>query len=47
MYKRQSMGMLVSGQGGVDQLAGPVGMAEVMADTAKYSICLLYTSRCV
>ena len=33
-----SMGMLVSGQVGVDQLAGPVGMAEVMADTAKYSM---------
>ena len=32
-----SMGML-SGQVGVDQLAGPVGMAEVMADTAKYSM---------
>ena len=28
----------VSGQVGVDQLAGPVGMAEVMADTAKYSM---------
>ena len=38
VYKRQSMGMLVSGQVGVDQLAGPVGMAEVMADTAKYSM---------
>ena len=33
-----SMSMLVSGQVGVDQLAGPVGMAEVMADTAKYSM---------
>ncbi len=33
-----SMGMLVSGQVGVDQLSGPVGMAEVMADTAKYSM---------
>ena len=33
-----SMGMLVSGQVGMDQLAGPVGMAEVMADTAKYSM---------
>lgn len=33
-----SMGMLVSGQVGVDQLSGPVGVAEVMADTAKYSM---------
>ena len=33
-----SVGMLVRGQVGVDQLAGPVGMAEVMADTAKYSM---------
>ena len=30
--------MLVSGQVGVDQLSGPVGVAEVMADTAKYSM---------
>ena len=29
---------LVSGQVGVDQLSGPVGVAEVMADTAKYSM---------
>ncbi|MGO5095028.1 RIP metalloprotease RseP [Agathobaculum sp. LCP25S3_E8] len=33
-----SLGMLVSGQVGVDQLSGPVGVAEVMADTAKYSM---------
>lgn len=33
-----SVGMLVSGQVGVDQLSGPVGVAEVMADTAKYSM---------
>ena len=26
------------GQVGVDQLSGPVGVAEVMADTAKYSM---------
>lgn len=33
-----SLGMLVSGQVGMDQLSGPVGVAEVMADTAKYSM---------
>ncbi len=33
-----SLGMLVTGQVGVDQLSGPVGVAEVMASTAKYSI---------
>ena len=33
-----SLGMLVSGQVGVDQLSGPVGVAEVMATTASYSI---------
>lgn len=33
-----SVGMLVSGQVGVDQLSGPVSVAEVMADTAKYSM---------
>lgn len=33
-----SLGMLVSGQVDVDQLSGPVGVAEVMADTAKYSM---------
>lgn len=33
-----SLGMLVTGQVGVDQLSGPVGVAEVMADTAKYSM---------
>ena len=32
------LGMLVTGQVGVDQLSGPVGVAEVMASTAKYSI---------
>ena len=30
--------MLVTGQVGVDQLSGPVGVAEVMATTASYSI---------
>ena len=38
VWSSMGMGMLVSGQVGVDQLAGPVGMAEVMADTAKYSM---------
>lgn len=33
-----SLGMLATGQVGVDQLSGPVGVAEVMADTAKYSM---------
>lgn len=33
-----SLGMLVSGQVGVDQFTGPVGVAEVMATTASYSI---------
>lgn len=33
-----SLGMLVSGQVGVDQLSGPVGVASVMASTASYSI---------
>lgn len=33
-----SLGMLVSGQVGVDQLSGPVGVASVMAATASYSI---------
>lgn len=33
-----SLGMLVTGQVGIDQLSGPVGVAEVMADTAKYSM---------
>lgn len=33
-----SLGMLVSGQVGVDQLSGPVGVASVMATTASYSI---------
>ena len=33
-----SLGMLVTGQVGVDQLSGPVGVAEVMATTARYSI---------
>ena len=33
-----SLGMLVSGQVGVDQLSGPGSVAEVMADTAKYSV---------
>lgn len=33
-----SLGQLVSGKVGVDQLSGPVGVAEVMADTAKYSM---------
>ena len=33
-----SLGMLVRGQVGVDQLSGPVGVAEVMADTAKYNM---------
>lgn len=33
-----SLGMLVTGQVGVDQLSGPVGVAEVMATTASYSI---------
>ena len=33
-----SLGMLVTGQVGVDQLSGPVGVAEVMASTARYSI---------
>ena len=36
-----SVGMLVSGQVGVDQLSGPVGVAEVMADTAKYLAALI------
>ena len=33
-----SLGMLATGQVGVDQLSGPVGVAEVMATTASYSI---------
>ena len=33
-----SLGMLASGQVGVDQLSGPVGVASVMATTASYSI---------
>ena len=33
-----SLGMLVSGEVGVDQLSGPVGVASVMAATASYSI---------
>ncbi len=33
-----SLGMLVTGQVCVDQLSGPVGVAEVMASTARYSI---------
>lgn len=33
-----SLGQLITGQVGVDQLSGPVGVAEVMADTAKYSM---------
>ena len=33
-----SLGMLVSGQVGVDQLSGPVGVASVMATTASYSL---------
>lgn len=33
-----SLGMLVTGQVGVDQLSGPVGVAEVMATTASYNI---------
>lgn len=33
-----SLGMLMTGQVGVDQLSGPVGVAEVMATTASYSI---------
>ena len=33
-----SRGMLVSGQVGVDQLSGPVGVASVMATTASYSL---------
>ncbi|MDO4270108.1 MAG: RIP metalloprotease RseP [Eubacteriales bacterium] len=33
-----SLGQLVTGKVGVDQLSGPVGVAEVMADTAKYSM---------
>lgn len=33
-----SLGQLVSGKVGVDQLSGPVGVAEVMANTAKQSM---------
>ena len=33
-----SLGMLVSGQVGIDQLSGPVGVAGVMAETAHYSM---------
>ena len=33
-----SLSMLVSGQVGVDQLSGPVGVASVMATTASYSL---------
>lgn len=33
-----SLGMLVSGQAGVNDLSGPVGVATVMADAAKYSL---------
>lgn len=33
-----SLGMLVTGQVGVEQLSGPVGVASVMATTARYSI---------
>lgn len=33
-----SLGMLVSGQVGVDQFTGPVGVASMMATTASYSI---------
>jgi len=37
-----SLGMLVTGKVGVDQLAGPVGVAEVMADTAKHSMAYFF-----
>lgn len=33
-----SLGQLVTGKVGVNQLSGPIGVAEVMADTAKYSM---------
>lgn len=33
-----SLGQLVTGQVGIDQLSGPVGVAEVMANTAKQSM---------
>ncbi len=33
-----SLGMLVSGEAGVNELSGPVGVAEIMADTARYSL---------
>ncbi len=37
-----SLGMLVTGEVGVDQLSGPVGVAEVMADTAKVSMAFFF-----
>ncbi len=37
-----SLGQLVTGKVGVDQLSGPVGVAEVMADTAKYSMAYFF-----
>lgn len=33
-----SLGQLVTGKVGVDQLSGPIGVTEIMADTAKYSM---------
>lgn len=33
-----SLGQLVTGKVGIDQLSGPVGVADVMADTAKASM---------
>lgn len=33
-----SLGQLIGGQVGLDQMSGPVGVATVMADTAKYSL---------
>jgi len=33
-----SLGQLLTGKVGVNQLSGPIGVTEVMADTAKYSM---------
>ncbi len=38
-----SLGQLITGKVGVDQLSGPVGVAEIMADTAKYSLSAIFS----
>lgn len=38
-----SLGMLVSGEVGVDQLSGPVGVASIMAETAKTNMASFFS----